>query len=84
MRIFLPFKVAERFANNNKIKIGKVDSSKNYWLYASQAKGCPTLNLYEDGELILKDYHETETLEGISDCINSHMKGGQGKNNFKI
>lgn len=70
--------LVKKFANHDTIKIAQVDCNLYPSLCANEAKGCPTLNYYKDGIRIVKDYYEDQTLEGLSDCIISNMKGGQG------
>lgn len=74
--------LAERFHNHENITIAQVDCSKNYDLCMEDADGCPTLNVYDNGVLMNRDYHEDLTLDGLTDCIVSYMRGGEGKISF--
>lgn len=74
--------LAERFHDHENITIAQVDCNRNYDLCMEDADGCPTANVYVNGVLMVRDYHEDLTLEGLSECIVSHMRGGEGEMSF--
>lgn len=76
--------LARKFASSETIKIAQVNCVHNYDLCMEEAKGCPTLNVYGNGKLLVKDYYEDTTLEGLSDCIISNQKGGKGEKFYKF
>lgn len=71
--------LAKELKFSDDIKIARVDCQVNTQLCYNEAKGCPTLNIYNNGEVVLKDYYEDVTLDGLIDAITSHAKGGKGK-----
>lgn len=73
--------LAQRFTSMNNVKIAQMDCSLYGSLCLKEAKGCPTLNLYKDGRLLHKDYHEDYSLEGLYQCVSSYAKGGKGESN---
>lgn len=76
-------KLAQRFASTSNVKIARMDCN----LYASfclkESRGCPTLNLYKDGLMLAKDYHEDYSIENLYQCVSSYVKGGKGQYNKK-
>lgn len=71
--------LAQSLADHNDIKIARVNCMNFPDLCLSEARGCPTLKIISNGETLVKDYHTDLSLEGLSDCIVSNCRGGQGK-----
>lgn len=75
-------KLAQRFTSNN-IKIAQMDCNLYAGFCLKESRGCPTLNLYKDGLMLAKDYHEDYSLENLYQCVTSYVKGGKGQYNGK-
>lgn len=71
--------LAQKFVSSSNVKIAQMDCNLYGTLCMKEGKGCPTLNLYKEGQLIFKDYHEDFSLEGLYQCVVNHVKGGIGK-----
>lgn len=71
--------LAKKFTSSTNVKIARVNCQSNQEICFREVKGCPTLNIYSEGEKALSDYYEDMSLDGLVDAISSHAKGGEGK-----
>ena len=75
--------LAERFIRNKDITIALVDCGLYPEFCIQEAKGCPTVTVYGNGELLKKDYHEDHSLQGLYDLIVAYATGGESFDKWK-
>lgn len=70
--------LARHFLDDPKVTIASISCGKYFSYCATQrATAFPTLILYKDGEVLFYDYTEDYSVEGLIDCVDSHVAGGE-------
>lgn len=69
--------LAQRFISSRNVTIALVDCGKHANFCLEKVKGCPTLNVYGNGEMVKKDYYEDRSLEGLTDMMVAYASGGK-------
>lgn len=72
-------RLADYFANNDTIKIGRVNCMSNYDLCSKDSNGSPTVNMYGNGALMRKDWHEDDSLKALIKFVECYVAGGEGE-----
>lgn len=70
--------LAQKHASD-KIKFYKVECMQHAPLCFEEANGSPTLNVYQNGVRLQKDYHEVEDEDGLNAWVTAYTLGGEGK-----
>lgn len=76
-------KLADHFISSKNVTIALADCGVHPGLCIKESKGCPTLTLYGNGQLLKKDYHEDHSLKGLIDFVESHVAGGKVLDDWK-
>jgi len=75
--------LAQRFISSRNVTIAYVNCDKHGNFCIEKAKGCPTLNVYGNGEMVKKDYYEDRSLEGLTDMMVAYSSGGKVYDTWK-
>jgi thioredoxin domain-containing protein 5 len=73
--------LAQKFVNDSKVKIAKVDCTlaENRDLCSEQdVNGFPTLYIYKNGEKVT-EYNGNRSLEDMFDFVKGHVAGNAGE-----
>jgi len=69
--------LAQRFISSRNVTIAHVDCDKHANFCIEKARGCPTLNVYGNGEMVKKDYYEDRSLDGLTAMMVAYSSGGK-------